>query len=270
MATETFKIIQIRSPIRRHWKQRQTLIGLGLNRIGRTAEVANTPSTWGKINKVHHLVRVVDQDLFELHRIPGRHRQDETEDKRLVRNLVLDPRGIGLEDIPRGENKTPDFKLIKNGELVGYGEMKSPNDGDLFDFPSDLAPGEIRREVRRDPGVVALARIVAKASKQFDAVNHDRAQPNILFIVNHARGKGPGDLRMALDGIPAPDGRRFFPLVNEMDQWEIQHDVWRAAQSIDLFVWIDPRRRSWEPFRMKGAPRLAEACALLNIGKDSG
>ena len=48
------------SPSRRHHSQRETLIGLKLNRIGRVAELPDTPSTRGMIAKVHHLVRVVD------------------------------------------------------------------------------------------------------------------------------------------------------------------------------------------------------------------
>jgi large subunit ribosomal protein L30 len=54
------KIEQIGSPIRRHHSQRETLVGLGLNRIGRVAELPDTPETRGMLNKVKHLVRVVD------------------------------------------------------------------------------------------------------------------------------------------------------------------------------------------------------------------
>jgi large subunit ribosomal protein L30 len=54
------KIEQTGSPIRREHTQRETLIGLGLNRIGRTAQVPDTPATRGMIAKVRHLVRVVD------------------------------------------------------------------------------------------------------------------------------------------------------------------------------------------------------------------
>jgi large subunit ribosomal protein L30 len=59
-SAKTIKIKQTGSPIRRHHTQRETLIGLGLNRIGRVAEVPDTPSTRGMITKVHHLVEVVD------------------------------------------------------------------------------------------------------------------------------------------------------------------------------------------------------------------
>jgi len=63
MATtmKTIKIQQVGSPIRRRHDQRETLVGLGLNRIGRVTEVHDTPSARGMIAKVAHLVRVVDE-----------------------------------------------------------------------------------------------------------------------------------------------------------------------------------------------------------------
>jgi large subunit ribosomal protein L30 len=58
--TKTIKVEQTGSPMRRHFVQRQTLIGLGLNKIGRVRELPDTPMTRGMITKVHHLVRVVE------------------------------------------------------------------------------------------------------------------------------------------------------------------------------------------------------------------
>src|ERR1700688_323412 len=58
MSKAVIKVEQTRSPIRRHHGQRETLIGLGLNKIGRIAEVPDTPSSRGMIAKVTHLVRV--------------------------------------------------------------------------------------------------------------------------------------------------------------------------------------------------------------------
>ena len=57
---KTIKIEQTGSPLRRDHTQRETLIGLGLNKIGRSKDVPDTPATRGMINKVKHLVRVVD------------------------------------------------------------------------------------------------------------------------------------------------------------------------------------------------------------------
>jgi large subunit ribosomal protein L30 len=59
-SSKVIKIEQIGSPIRREHSQRETLIGLGLNRIGRMRELPDTPQTRGMIAKVQHLVRVVD------------------------------------------------------------------------------------------------------------------------------------------------------------------------------------------------------------------
>jgi len=61
MAEKTIKIEQIASPSRRHFAQRQTLIGLGLNKIGRIKDLPDTPMTRGMIVKVKHLVRVVEK-----------------------------------------------------------------------------------------------------------------------------------------------------------------------------------------------------------------
>jgi large subunit ribosomal protein L30 len=58
--TKTIKVEQIGSPIRRHHGQRETLIGLNLNRIGRVAELPDTPQVRGMIAKVQHLIRVVE------------------------------------------------------------------------------------------------------------------------------------------------------------------------------------------------------------------
>jgi len=55
------KVKQTGSPIRRHHTQRETLVGLNLNKIGRVAELPDTPATRGMIAKVKHLVRVVDE-----------------------------------------------------------------------------------------------------------------------------------------------------------------------------------------------------------------
>jgi len=58
MAKKHVKVTQIKSPIGRPKDQRQTLIGLGLNKMHRSKVLEDTPSVRGMINKVHHLVQV--------------------------------------------------------------------------------------------------------------------------------------------------------------------------------------------------------------------
>ena len=60
-AAKTIKVEQIGSAIRRHHSQRETLIGLKLNKIGRTTELQDTPAIRGMIAKVQHLVRIVGE-----------------------------------------------------------------------------------------------------------------------------------------------------------------------------------------------------------------
>ena len=60
MATKKIlKVQQVGSPARRHHSQRETLVGLRLNKIGRVSELEDTPSVRGMIAKVAHLVQVV-------------------------------------------------------------------------------------------------------------------------------------------------------------------------------------------------------------------
>lgn len=58
MSNGKVKVIQTGSPIGRPADQRQTLIGLGLNKMHRTSELKDTPEIRGMIDKVSHLVRV--------------------------------------------------------------------------------------------------------------------------------------------------------------------------------------------------------------------
>ena len=53
-------VVQTGSPIRRTKDQRATLAGLGLNKLGRTSTLEDTPSVRGMIAKVAHMVTVVE------------------------------------------------------------------------------------------------------------------------------------------------------------------------------------------------------------------
>jgi large subunit ribosomal protein L30 len=56
---KTVTIEQIGSPIRRPHEQRETLVGLGLNKRHRVRTLEDTPSVRGMIAKVNHLIRIV-------------------------------------------------------------------------------------------------------------------------------------------------------------------------------------------------------------------
>ena len=57
---KTLKITQVRSGIGQTAKHRGTLRALGLGKIGRSVERAESPVLEGMLRKVRHLVRVED------------------------------------------------------------------------------------------------------------------------------------------------------------------------------------------------------------------
>ena len=60
-SNKTITVKQVGSAQRRHFDQRQTLVGLGLNKIGRVKDLPDTPATRGMLRKVQHLVQVVEK-----------------------------------------------------------------------------------------------------------------------------------------------------------------------------------------------------------------
>ena len=59
MSKNNIKIKLIKSGIGRKADQKKTLIGLGLNRVGKIRELEDTPSVRGMVNKVSHLVKII-------------------------------------------------------------------------------------------------------------------------------------------------------------------------------------------------------------------
>src|SRR2546430_1588530 len=82
----------------------------------------------GMIRRVASLVRI-NHDPTAPQPPPEKPVPDEAADAALLRELAFDPRDIVPEpysDAERKQGKTPDFKLMKDGTLRGYCEMKSP------------------------------------------------------------------------------------------------------------------------------------------------
>ena len=58
---KTIVVQQYASAARRPDVQRQTLIGLGLNKLRRTRELEDTPSVRGMVNAIPHLVKIIEE-----------------------------------------------------------------------------------------------------------------------------------------------------------------------------------------------------------------
>lgn len=263
------EIEQTGSPIRRKGSrrgalktkggQRATLIGLGLNKIGRVRWVPDTPAMRGMIRKVAHLIRI-NHDPAAPKPAPAKPEYDEAEDVALMRELAFDPKGIELEPYSDAElrlGKTPDFKLLKDGGLRGYCELKSPRDDFTFEKPADGGP-VIRKNV---PFYRKLGSHVRDAAQQFDAVNPNHKLPNIMVFVCHCPDIERRDLIATIAGLPVPDSnRRIFMLGRKM-----QEQVVTAARRIDLFLWIDAEGKLLQHLSPNGAPHQQAALDLLGL-----
>jgi ribosomal protein L30 len=268
------EIEQTGSPIRRkgarhatahrNGGQRATLIGLGLNKIGRVQWVEDTPAMRGMIHKVAHLVRI-NHDPAAPKPPPEKAVPDETGDAALLRELAFDPRGIGPElysDAERKKGKTPDFKLMKDGTLRGYCELKSPRDDYIFQMPADGSPA-IRKNV---PFYRKLGRHVRDMAEQLDAVNPKRELPNICAFVSHCPDIERRDLIATIAGLPAPGNSNMrIPMLGR----KLQEQVLEAAGKIDLFLWVDANGRTFQHLSPGGAKHQQAALDLLGLTNTS-
>ena len=59
MNKKNIKIMLVKSGIGRKSDQKKTLIGLGLSRVGKIREIEDTPSVRGMVNKVSHLIKII-------------------------------------------------------------------------------------------------------------------------------------------------------------------------------------------------------------------
>ena len=57
---EKIKIKQVRSRIGRPKDQKRTLDALGFNKINKVVEHNNTPQIMGMVNKVNHLIKILN------------------------------------------------------------------------------------------------------------------------------------------------------------------------------------------------------------------
>src|SRR2546429_6577554 len=75
----SIKVEQTGSPMRRHFVQRQTLIGLGLNKIGRVKELPDTPMTRSEEHtselqsRLHLVCRLLLEKKNKHHRLSPHH-----------------------------------------------------------------------------------------------------------------------------------------------------------------------------------------------------
>ena len=186
-------------------------------------------------------------------------RMDSGERKATVylSSLGLAARNFSKEE--RKLSKTPDFRVFRDDELVFFAEVKTIDPGQWISARLTQSAGP----TWQDPTYNRLAAKVHDAARQFEAVNPDGQQANVLIFVNFAPSTTYGDLLSVLTGyLFTEDGRRR-PLFAKYSEGRIRDD----RDSIDLYVWIDRDDKSYQLFntrRLTRARRLAD-CWALNL-----
>lgn len=137
--------------------------------------------------------------------------------------------------------KTPDFRVMRGEDLVAYCEVKSPNDPWLDEQLDTAPPGSIVGGLRDDPVFNRLSRHLAKASKQFDAVNPHRTAFNILAYVNHDDASNFNDLVETVTGyFHAESGRRFASMLELANGRLLE-----PKRKIDAILWFEASKQQF-------------------------
>jgi hypothetical protein len=192
------------------------------------------------------------------------HMPDEQPDLDLVA-AYLDGLGLtalrfSLEETQRGP--TPDFRLERNGQQVGFCEVKSPNDPWLDDLVAKAPANTLVSGVRRDPTFNRVSRHILTAGRQFDAVNPLRAQLNILAYVNHDNASHFGDLYEVLTGHFLAEGGERIPTMLHMAA-----RLGGVRDAIDAYLWFDAttERLAGVFVGQTDQDRTQRTCDLLGI-----
>lgn len=166
--------------------------------------------------------------------------QQEDDDHLIVRDF-FSRKKLQAAPIPETASKTPDFTVSRDGEVVGFCEVKSPQDifteranDAIVAAPAgavagayDIGYGNDYRQAR------CIKRAAEKAAAQFEAANPAHSVPNILLVVNHDAHADVEDFVQILTGT-----FRGSPM---------GEGIQNTIPQIDLYGWIDRKGRAATP-----------------------
>lgn len=167
---------------------------------------------------------------------------------------VLEARNLRCEPFSKVEKragKTPDRRVYQGGDFAFFLEIK-----------------EIEDVVSHGLGDSILDRIAARihdAVAQFDAVNPDLEQPNVLAFVNRNRMCGTLDLVEVVTGHRLLEGGETAPIGLRWSEGRIREEKWR----IHLWLWFDCQKGNGVFFNTVDRRHLERLAALLAIDPDS-
>lgn len=161
-------------------------------------------------------------------------------------------------------SKTPDFRVLRQSELVAYCETKHIQYDDWLDEQlKEVLPLQIVGGLRPDPVFNRLTAHIHKAAQQLTAVNQNHDYPNVLVFVNSdIHCTFHGDLIGVLTGnFYAKDGE-VEPIFELYSNGRIREE----KLTVDLYVWWDCWKDARRPrlWFWRDSKHYTNVCTLFN------
>jgi|LSQX01.1.fsa_nt_gb hypothetical protein len=148
-------------------------------------------------------------------------RADENQVLAWFRTMGLNPVRYSKKEMRKTGNKTPEFMVKKDDELLFYCEVKSII-GDVWE-----------NELRQDPTYNKIQNKIHEAVKQFRSVNRNREFPNVLVFKNNQYETDVIDLCSVLTGFFYADNGRRYRIYDSYSHGRIIKEKF----FIDLYIW---------------------------------
>jgi hypothetical protein len=188
----------------------------------------------------------------------------DKKDKQKVREF-LEQHGLEVDEHSKNELKearTPDFKILKDGELVFHCEVKTiAEDTWIIDQVMNAPPGTIVGGPRNDATYNRISSKIHDAAEQFRSVNPEHKYPNVLIFIDHEEGLGYNGLLQTVTGYFFAQGGERHPIFKKYSEGRIEKEKYQ----IDLYLWFDDRRDKPDWLFGNNRPFVEALCRYFGI-----
>lgn len=178
-------------------------------------------------------------------------------------------RGLSVErfsKIERRQTKTPDFKVLKDGRLAFYCEVKGVAEDEEFEQRLDSSPaGSPVAKGGKDTTLDHIERKIHEAAEQFRAVDPEHETLTVLVFVNRDWSSDWGHLRDVLTGCFFADDGFRYPIYAKYSEGKIR-DV---RHEIDLCIWLHNTEEPRFFFSSDTGARFERLCGFLGINQST-
>lgn len=179
-----------------------------------------------------------------------------------LKSARLSPERFSKQQTRTGQ-KTPDFRVFKEANLVAFCEAKDIQQDDWLSSQLKTAPPlTLVGGSRPDPIFNRLTGHIHKAAQQFIAVNPKHLYPNILVFANSDSAcTFHGDLLGVLTGNFFGADGTVEPIFENFSNGRIRDE----KMTIDVYAWWDCWKKPLKPrlWFWENSPHYASVCAIL-------